>query len=170
MATTLTLDQMEDLLALHEEAEFNVDVDGTMATLIPHPIYELPTLNWYIEGWDAVKETYRRLLIGGEERNIWAVKRTHAIAGNSLIREAYVYVDTDEGVRVTGRYNVVMDFEGDKISGERMYMDATFARAMTQILGPDFGDIPGVYPLDARSPEPVPRLDRAAVHAAQPRH
>jgi hypothetical protein len=170
MATTLTLQQMEELLAIHEMAEFNLDIDGTMATLVEHPIYELPALNWHIEGWDAVKETYRRLLHGGDVRNIWAEKRTHAITESSLCREAYVYVDTDDGVRVTGRYLVAMDFEGDKIAGERMFMDVTFAKAMSEILGPDFGEIPGVSRLDEMSPPPVPRLDRAAVHAANPDH
>lgn len=170
MATTLTLQEMEKLLAIHETAEFNLDIDGTMATLVENPVYELPALNWYIEGWDAVTELYRRLLHGGDVRNIWAEKRTHAITDGSLCREAYVYVDTDEGVRVTGRYNVVMDFEGDKISGERMFMDATFAKAMSEILGPDFGDVPGVSPLDEKSPPPVPRLDRAAAHAANSDH
>jgi hypothetical protein len=170
MSTTLTLQQMEELLAIHEMAEFNLDIDGTMATLVDHPVYELPALNWHIEGWDAVRETYRRLLHGGDVRNIWAEKRTHAITDSSLCREAYVYVDNDAGERVTGRYMVAMDFEGDKIAGERMYMDATFASAMAAILGPDFGNVPGVYRLDLRSPPPVPRLDRAAVHAADPNH
>jgi hypothetical protein len=170
MTTTLTLQQMEELLAIHEMAEFNLDLDGTMATLVDNPIYELPALNWYIEGRDAVRETYRRLLHGGDVRNLWAEKRTHAVTASSLCREAYVYIDTDEGGRVTGRYNVVMDFEGDKIAGERMFMDATFAKAMHEILGPDFGDVPGVSPLDEKSPPPVPRLDRAAAHAANSDH
>lgn len=167
--TKLSLQQMEELLAIHEMAEFNLDIDGTMATLVDNPIYELPAINWHIEGQEAVRETYRRLLHGGDVRNIWADKRTHAVSENSLCREAYVYFDTDEG-RVTGRYMVTMDFAGDKIAGERMFMDATFARAMNDILGPDFGEIAGVSRLDEMSPPPVPRLDRAAVHAANPNH
>lgn len=170
MATTLTLEQMEDLLAIHEEAEFNVDIDGTMATLVDNPVYEFPALNYYVEGWEPVKETYRRFLKGGDERNIWAEKRTHAIAPNSLCREAYVFVDLADGTRVTGRYSVIMDFEGDKIAGERMFMDATFAKSCNEIFGEDFIDVPGVRRLDEVGPPPMPRLDRAAVHAARPRH
>ncbi|MCV7065913.1 hypothetical protein H7H51_09610 [Mycolicibacterium farcinogenes] len=169
-ATTLTLQQMEELLSIHETAEFNLDIDATMATLVDHPVYELPTLNWHIEGWDAVKELYRRMLHGGDVRNFWADKRTHAITPGSLIREAWVYFDTDEGVRTTGSYNVVMEFEGDKILAERMFMDASFAKTMASVLGPDFGDIPGVCPLDQKHPPPVPRLDRAAAHAANSNH
>ncbi|MGW4533678.1 hypothetical protein ACWEOI_22295 [Nocardia sp. NPDC004340] len=164
-----TLQQMEEVLAIHEMAEFNLDLDATLATLVDNPVYELPTLGWHIEGRDAVRETYARMLPGSDKRNIWADKRVHAISDNELCREAYVYFDTEEG-RVTGRYFVVMAFEGNRISGERMYMDTTFAKAMAEMLGPDFGDIPGVSRLEDKSPPPVPRLDRAAEHAANPRH
>lgn len=165
----LTLAQMEELLGIHEEAEFNLDIDATMATLADNPVYEFPALGWHIEGRDAVRETYRRLLYGGDERNIWAEKRVHATAENTLCREAYVYFDTDAG-RVTGRYFASIVFEGNRILGERMFMDTAFAEAMAEILGPDFGDIPGVSRLADVSPPPVPRLDRAAVHAANPDH
>lgn len=170
MATTLTLQQMEELLAIHEVAEFNLDLDGVMATLVDNPVYEFPGLNYYVEGWEPVTETYRRFLRGGDERNIWAEKRTHAISENSLSREAYVFFDTLDGSRVTGRYSVIMDFEGDKIAGERMFMDATFAKACYEIFGDDFIDVPGVRLLNEASPPPVPRLDRAAAHAANSDH
>lgn len=169
MATTLTLEQMEALLAEHEMAEFNLDLDGTMATLVDNPVYELPALGWHIEGQEAVRETYRRLLVGSDKGNMWADKRVHAVSGNSLCREAYVYIDTPKG-RVTGQYFVTLIFEGDKILGERMYMDTTFAAAMADILGPDFGDVPGVSRLEDKTPPPVPRLDRAAAHAANSNH
>ncbi|MET9214725.1 MULTISPECIES: hypothetical protein [unclassified Nocardia] len=164
-----TLPEMEALLAVHEAAEFELDLDATMETLVENPIYELPTLGWHIEGRAAVRETYQRMLPGGEKRNIWADKRVHAISENTLCREAYVYFDTDEG-RKTGRYIAVIVFSGNRILGERMFMDSTFAKAMTEILGPDFGDVPGVSRLEDMSPPPVPRLDRAAVHAANPNH
>lgn len=140
-----------------------------MATLVDNPVYELPALGWYIEGREAVRETYRRLLEGGDKQNLWADKRVHAVTDDSLCREAYVYIDTGHG-RVTGQYSVTIVFEGDKILGERMYMDDTFAKAMAEILGPDFGDVPGVSRLADRVPAPRPRLDRAAEHAANSDH
>lgn len=164
-----TLQQMEELLALHEKAEFDMDLDATMDTLVDNPVYELPALGWRIEGRPAVYETYKRLLPGGDERNLWADKRVHAVSEFELCREAYVYFDTDEG-RKTGLYVAIIAFEGDKILGERMYMDSTYAKAMAEILGDDFGDIPGVYRLADVVPAPVPRLDRAAEHAANASH
>lgn len=164
-----TQQQMEELLALHEKAEFDMDLDATMATLVENPVYELPTMGWRIEGHDAVLETYKRMLPGSERVNTWADRRVHAVSENELCREAYVYFDTPDG-RVTGQYFAVMAFEGDKIKGERMYMDTSFCASMTEILGADFGDIPGVSRLADVVPPPVPRLDRAAEHAANANH
>ncbi len=165
----LSLQEVEELLAAHEKAEFDLDLDATMATLVEHPVYELPSLGWHIEGWEAVRETYARMLPGTDKRNIWADKRVHALSENTLCREAYVYFDTENG-RTTGQYFVIMEVEGDKISGERMYMDTSFATVMAEILGPDFGHVPGVSRLETMVPPPVPRLDRAAEHAANPNH
>ncbi|GEE01686.1 hypothetical protein nbrc107696_21320 [Gordonia spumicola] len=109
------------------------------------------------------------MLPGSERVNTWADRRVHAVSENELCREAYVYFDTPDG-RVTGQYFAVMAFEGDKIKGERMYMDTSFCASMTEILGADFGDIPGVSRLADVVPPPVPRLDRAAEHAANANH
>lgn len=165
----LTLQEMEDLLALHEKGEFEMDLDATMDTLTDHPVYELPSIGWHIEGRAAVRATYERMFVGSDRRNIWADKRVHAITDNHLCREAYVYFDTDEG-RVTGQYFVTIVFQGNRILGERMYMDTAFAKAMSEDLGPDFGSIPGVSRLAAVVPPPVPRQDRAAAHAASTNH
>ena len=166
----LTLQQMEELLAVHEEAEFNMDLDATLVTLVDNPVYELPSIGWHIEGKEAVRETYVRMMAGSDIKNVWADKRTHAISDTELCREAYVYFDTAGGRRVTGQYFVIIEFADGKILGERMYMDTSFATAMTEILGPDFGDIPGVSKLADVVPQPVPRLDRAAAHAADRHH
>lgn len=167
--TTLTIEQMQKLLAVHEEAEFALDLDATMATLVDNPVYELPSIGWHIEGRPAVRETYRRMLPGGDRVNMWADRRVHAVDERTLAREAYVYFDTDEG-RKTGQYMALICFEGDKIAGERMYMDTSFAKVMSEILGPDFGDVPGISRLETKVPPPVPRLDRALEHANNPNH
>lgn len=166
--TKLTLEQMEELLIAHETAEFNMDLDGVMATLVEHPVFEMPAVGLQIEGYEAVREMYRRFLAGGDRMNIWADRRVHAVSDNELVREAYVYFDTPEG-RVTGQYCVVLTFEGDKLLGEKFYMDVTFAKAMSEALG-DILDLPGVHRLADVAPPPVPRLDRAAAHAANSRH
>ena len=164
-----TLAQMEELLALHEKAEFDNDLDATMATLVENPVYELPSMGLRIEGRDAVLETYKRMIPAAEKRNVWADKRVHAVSATELCREAYVYFDTDEG-RKTGQYFALIAFEGDKILGERMYMCDTYTKEMTKMLGEDFADIPGVLRLQDTSPEPVNPPDRAALHAENQYH
>ncbi|HJQ05480.1 MAG TPA: NADP-dependent oxidoreductase [Nocardioides sp.] len=137
---------MEALLHLHEEYELNYDFDGTISTLTAVPQYELPTLGWKIEGRDAVVELYRRMLPGGLIQAMWAEKRVHAVAPNTLAREAFVFFNTPDGRRVKGQYMAVIAYDKDEklIIGERLYMDKSFAEAMARALGPDFGDIPGV--------------------------
>jgi hypothetical protein len=168
----LTPEQMEEVLIVHETAEFDGDLDAVMATLVANPQYELPSIGWHIEGQAGVRELYRRWLQGTETRNVWAEKRVQAfsIDENALIRDAYVYYDGDDGQRVTGRYSTAISFEGGLISGERMFMEAPFAKIMYDILGADFGDVPGVSKLEDVSPPPVARLDRVAAHAANPHH
>ena len=66
----LTRQEMEELLLEHEVAELEYDLDRTMATLVPTPHFELCFMGLAVDGWDAVREMYSRMLIrGGEERN-----------------------------------------------------------------------------------------------------
>lgn len=141
----LTKKEMEEILLVHEIAELEMDVEATMATLAPNPHYELASLGWAIDGEDAVRETYRRIL-PNRGRDVAAEKRVHAMAANTLLREAFMSFNSLEGERLTGLYLVVMAFDPElkKISGERMYMDPNFGKMMAENLGPDFGGLPGV--------------------------
>ncbi|MBS0473542.1 MAG: hypothetical protein JSR28_00130, partial [Proteobacteria bacterium] len=145
--TDLTRAEMEAILLEHEIAELEYSVDRTMATLVANPHYEIATLGVAVDGWDAIERTYDRLIKeGGKDRNIQAVARVIAEAKNTLIREAHVSFDDDEGKRVTGLYLVVMEFDPEqkKIIGERMYTDTVFGALLKGILGDDFINLPGV--------------------------
>ncbi|MCV7193096.1 hypothetical protein H7I02_09845 [Mycolicibacterium brumae] len=141
----MTLEEMEAVLLAHEIAELNQDIDATMATVVPDPHYELSALGWIIDGQQAVREMYRRIL-PVDHRDVAAEKRIHAMCDNTLLREAVMSFNTLEGNRVSGLYLVVLAFDPahKKISGERMYMDPLFAQMMSEQLGADFGDVPGV--------------------------
>ena len=164
MAADLTKSEMEDLLLEHEVAELEMDVERTMRTLIDDPQYELPTLGYAIRGADAVRETYRRIMRTVVDRDIAAEMRVHAIADNTLIREAVVSMNLADGRRVSGTYSVIMSFDADKrkITGERMYMDTNFAAYMTEQLGDDFHEVPGVTALADVLPN-IARHDAFAV-------
>ncbi|MFD5177066.1 hypothetical protein ACFWM1_14730 [Nocardia sp. NPDC058379] len=149
----LTKKQMEEILLAHEIAELEMDVEATLATLAPNPHYEIASLGWAIDGTDAVRETYHRIL-RQQGRGVAAEKRVHAVAENTLLREAFMTFNTLDGERVTGLYLVVMAFDpGLKlISGERMYTDPNFGQTMAELLGPDFGSLPGVSRISDTAP------------------
>lgn len=138
------MEQMEAILHKHEEYELAYDLEGTVSTLTDDPQYEFPALGWRVRGRAAVVETYRRMLPLAEKVAMWADKRVHASGPNTLCREAFVMFNTADGERTTGQYFVAIAFEDNLISGERMYMDSSFAEIMAEALGPDFGDLPGV--------------------------
>lgn len=150
----MTKQEMEAILLAHEKAELEEDLDATMATLVPVPHYELPTLGYAFDGYDAVREAYSRILPGTRSRNVAAKMRVHAMSHNTLVREAHVSFTKSSGERVTGGYIVVMTFDPEHklIAGERMYMDTNFAEMMAENLGPDFADVPGVTKLSEVAP------------------
>lgn len=153
--TKLTRDEMNAIILEHEIAELEYDLDRTMATLVPNPHYEIASLGFAVDGWDAIRRTYERLLRwGGEGRNIQAVARVIGEAENTLMREAHVSWDKEDGTRITGLYMVVMEFDPDlkKIRGERMYTDTTFGAFLAEILGEDFATLPGVSEISGSMP------------------
>ncbi|MFN6551782.1 hypothetical protein ACP6C7_13900 [Mycolicibacterium septicum] len=156
--TEMTKNEMEEVLLAHEKGELEEDLDATMATLVDNPHYELPTLGYAFDGYDAVREAYSRIMPGTRTRNVAAKMRVHASDSNTLVREAHVSFNTRSGERVNGNYIVVMSFDPEQrlISGERMYMDTNFAAMMSENLGPDFADVPGVTKLS----DVAPTIDR----------
>ncbi|WP_245921956.1 hypothetical protein [Nocardia nova] len=142
----MTLKEMEEVLLAHEIAELEQDVEATMATLAPNPHYELAFVGLAVDGEDAVRETYRRILSGNQGRDVAAEARVYGVAANTLMREAHMTFNTRQGERVNGLYLVVMSFDPELklISGERMYTDPVFGQMMIEQIGPDFENLPGV--------------------------
>ena len=148
----LTPEEMADLLLEHEIAELEYDIDRTMATLVPNPHFELCFMGLAVDGWDAVREMYSRMLVrGGEARNLQADARIVMMDNNHIVREALISFDDEDGTRRTGLYNVVVEFDPEtkKIKGERMYGDLTYGRFMSKIVGDDLAQIPGVSQISA---------------------
>lgn len=142
----LTLEEIEKVLYAHEAVEAAVDLEGTMATVVDDPYYELPINGLQIAGREAVYELYRRTLPFFDKLEISAEKRVHGLAPNTLCREAHVTVSVN-GERVTGNYSVVIEVRDNLIAGERLYTDPFFARLFAESLGNDFINVPGVAKL-----------------------
>jgi hypothetical protein len=141
----LTLKEIEEILHAHETAEEANDLEGTMATVVVDPHYELPVMGVKLDGRQAVREFYRRTLPRMTQRDVHATMRVHGLAANTLLREAYVHLEID-GQMITGNYCAVLlvDPEQRLIAGERVYMDPWFTKILLEDLGPDFEQVPGV--------------------------
>jgi hypothetical protein len=134
---------MEAALNAHAEAELARDLDATMATLSANPAYEFVAVGWRVDGRAAVREAYRRLFAGHMDRVVSSTARMVAVAPNALCRESYI-VARARGGSVTCQSMAVVTFEGDLISGERVYSGPFMAELMQGDLGADFEEVPGV--------------------------
>lgn len=158
--TELTLEEMEAILAEHELGELAQDLEATMKTVVPNPLYEFPSAQWSAEGQEAVREHYRRSLPAGAKTMVASKKRVHGAGPNTLFREAWISFDTEDGQRLTGQYVAVIEFDPvlKKIKSERQYGDTIFHVFLAPHVGPDYGDTPGVTRLNATT-APISRED-----------
>jgi hypothetical protein len=138
---------MEVALDAHRNYEQAFDLDGTMSTVAPHPVYEFVNLGWRVDGRDALREAYRRMFVGYLSKIQSKTLRTLAVAPNALCREGFAVVKSENGP-INCRTITVITFEGDLVSGERAYTDAFTADLMYGALGADFAQIPGVSELN----------------------
>lgn len=153
--TQMTREEMDEVLLAHEIAELEYNLEATLATLVPDPHFELCFMGLQVDGIDAVREMYSRLLYkGARDRDVMADARVIAEGPNALVREAWVTLTNDEGERVTGLYMVTVEFDPvlKKIKGERMYGDPAYAAEMVKVVGADLADYPGVSKLSDHAP------------------
>lgn len=141
--TSLTADQMEAALNAHGAHELALDVEATMATVSAEPSYEYVMLGLRADGREAVREAYRRMFAGYMSKVAGSSVRVIGAADNALCREGFTTVQGDDGP-VTCRTITVITFEGDLVSGERMYTDPYLAKVVGDAFGADFADVPGV--------------------------
>jgi hypothetical protein len=142
----LTQAEMEPILLAHGMAEMGFDVDETLVTVVPDPHYEIGGIGLAIDGREAVREMYRRLLADNRNRDIQVDTRVDTVGKNTLMQEARVSFNNSKGERVTGLYLSVVEFDPRRkqILGERIYGDAVWSQLWAESLGGDFADFPGV--------------------------
>ncbi len=119
------------LVRTHEEAERIGDLDTTLATLAPYPVFDMFAFNVHLEGMDAVKDFYVNYFAGGLEGFQNTLLRLW-VNDEAVIREDFTnlidittfYGFTLDGPR-TARFHTVtiFPFENGLIKGERSYFD-----------------------------------------------
>jgi hypothetical protein len=126
--STRDLDALAAVARAHAEAEALGDLDGTLATLDPEPVYELLPMGVTLTGGDFVRAYYERFftecmprIAGYELRNEW-------LMDDGLGQEYRVDLATDDG---TVRHDIlgILTFgDAGLLSGERLYASDEFLR------------------------------------------
>lgn len=146
----------------HGAAERAGSVDAVMDTLCANPIYEFFPINYRIEGREAVREFYRRMLsadapgsatfrITDTSGNLGDLKSPCDvlwIGNDSMVSRDDLIMSDENGRERNLRYLSIFTLDGDLLEGERIYMSGGAAEHMLKILGSDFVDIPGVSIID----------------------
>jgi hypothetical protein len=119
----------------HAGAEAEFDIDRVLATLVPVPRFEFFPLAKCISGWSNIEHFYRHqypefasLVVGYQLLGEW----TNELGA---LQEYVIDVRPSDGAPVT--YHVMslmpVDAEAGLLTGERLYCDEGFVRAL---LGP----------------------------------
>lgn len=146
----------------HGAAEREGDVEAVMETLCDDPYYELFPLNYRMQGLQAAREFYVRML-GANAPGSASFRITDTsgnlgdmnspcdvlwIGNDSMVtRDDLTMVDADGRERAL-RYLSIFTLKGMKLEGERIYMSAGAADYIRETLGEDFLQLPGVSIID----------------------
>jgi hypothetical protein len=129
----------------HAQVETAGDLDSTMATLVPDPVYEFFPVGLRMRGTDAVRRYYEHLMAH------FLPKVEAATVIDEWCNESSLNQEYDVSVRVDGRLERhrvlgILEVAGDRLSGERIYASE---RALRLMLGDVYDELQPI-------PEPVP--------------
>ena len=131
------LDALVEVARAHAHAEAIGDLDGTLATLDPEPVYELPPLGVTLGGGAFVRAYYERFFtecmprfVGYELRNEW-------VMDDGLGQEYRVDVATPDGSRQHDILGILTFGDHGLLSGERLYAGDELLRFLFGPLLPD---------------------------------
>jgi hypothetical protein len=145
----LTPEAMVSALLRHAKYEHLGDLEGLMSTLTDNPSYEFHPLGWRVEGPAATREMYRRIIgpiaasaVSSPENRPPPI--SVAFSDRVRLAEDRLELRHPDGTVGAYRYASAIEFDGDRIVGERLYMDAGLAGIFEAALGSDFGELDGV--------------------------
>jgi hypothetical protein len=119
----------------HARAEAEFDIDRVLATLIPTPRYEFFPLAMSISGWANIELFYRH-----QYPKFVALVEGYQLLGEwtndgGALQEYVIDLGQDDGTTAAYRVLSMMPVDGESglLTGERLYCDEGFVRAL---LGP----------------------------------
>jgi hypothetical protein len=130
------LDALAAIARAHARAEAVGDLEGTLATLDPEPVYELLPFGVTLGGADFVRAYYERFFtecmpkfVGYELRNEW-------LMDDGLGQEYRVEVSTPDGPRRHDILGILTFGDHGLLSGERLYASDEMLRFLFGTLLP----------------------------------
>lgn len=132
----MSTDEMRELVKNHSDCETNVDLQGTLNTLVEHPVYEFHPARLRLEGREKVERFYREHF-----DRFFPLIESHVPVGEcwdsrSACLEYDLRLKAPHDSQVY-RIMVVLTREGNLLTGERFYVGEELARLMA---GASFGD------------------------------
>ena len=139
------------LLDAHAEAERRFDLEATIATLAPHPVFEWHPDGRRIAGTSAVREMYANFLptwqaLQAEGRLEFLAPRATWFNDEARIREELAVVRDVDGVEHRFAFVVAVIVGDDGIRGERLYGSPVLLDAL-------MGEHYATLPLDSTTRE-----------------
>ena len=125
----------------HVEAEAKDDVEGTLATLGPDPVYELWPLGLQIRGLDQLRRYYKHFFEVARPHIADYVVHSLCYGETSMITEITLTWRYDDGSTRNFRNATVLVYGpdgADGLAGERMYAEPEFFRLL---MGPVLAEL-----------------------------
>jgi hypothetical protein len=112
----------------HAEAEGNGDMEGTMNTLGPDPVYELLPIGRMLRGRDNARAYYEHFFANFAGRIAGYTMRAEWVTDEGLGQEYQVFIDESGGRRRFDIVGILLFGDDGLLAGERIYAsDELFA-------------------------------------------
>jgi ketosteroid isomerase-like protein len=134
----LSRQEMLDLVERHFAAEAAGDVDSTMATVCPNPLFEFFPLGYRLTCRENVAELYRRVLPSQARRTGLSTRKNIWFNNEGCVIETESRFKDGQGRDHSAANIVAFTFEDGLIKSERVFLDPVAAAMFDAALGPDF--------------------------------
>ena len=119
----------------HAEAEGAGDMEGTMNTLGPDPVYELLPMGRLLSGRDNARAYYEHFFANFARRIAGYTLRAEWVTDEGLGQEYQVFIDEPTGRRRFDIIGILLFGEDGLLAGERIYAsDELFAMMVGPLL------------------------------------
>ena len=127
----MTEERMRALVQRHIDMETNVDVEGTLETLVDHPVYEFYPLRLKLVGKENIRRFYREhfdtffpKLQGNEQINAWYEPHSACLEYDLYFKPP---LDSKRAYRIA----IVLTEKDGLLLGERFFAEEELVRLMT---------------------------------------